>query len=262
MIELPDFVPLKTVDSIRPLSRSTLDAHDHVLVVVGKSARGLERLPYGRQLATLLARAERHGEHVATSRATNRRSTGLTVARFDAAAAFAALSWSAKIARECMRDQPESVAVAFVALDEATGRRAAEALLAAFHAAAFRLPTFKSKLDTAGRPTRLRLVGTPQRVDHERSRAEALGNNVARWLTALPPNVLTAEAYRAAAKDLAAAHDIRYRFLGETELEALGAGAFLAVSRGNATRDAGIVHLSYRPRAKRPALTQFGRAHV
>ena len=95
MIELPDFVPLKTVDSVRPLTRSTLDAHDHVLVVVGKSARGLERLPYGRQLATLLARAARHDEHIATSRATNRRSTGLTVARFDAATTFTALSWSA-----------------------------------------------------------------------------------------------------------------------------------------------------------------------
>ena len=40
----------------------------------------------------------------------------------------------------------------------------------------------------------------------------------------------------------------------------MGAGAFLAVSRGNATRDAGIVHLAYRPRgAAAPAVSLIGK---
>ena len=34
-------------------------------------------------------------------------------------------------------------------------------------------------------------------------------------------------------------------------MKRLGAGAFLAVSQGNAARDAGIVHLRYRPRGRR-----------
>ena len=43
------------------------------------------------------------------------------------------------------------------------------------------------------------------------------------------------------------------RFLDESELARLEAGAFLAVAQGNATRDAGIVHLSYRPKGARDA---------
>jgi leucyl aminopeptidase len=79
--------------------------------------------------------------------------------------------------------------------------------------------------------------------------AEILGNNVARWFTALPPNVLTAATYRRAIAELTKPRGIRVQFYGEDELRALGAGAFLAVARGNPTRDAGIVRLSYRPRA-------------
>ena len=40
---------------------------------------------------------------------------------------------------------------------------------------------------------------------------------------------------------------MKFEFLSETKLEKLGAGAFLAVSQGNASRDAGIIHLRYRP---------------
>ena len=74
------------------------------------------------------------------------------------------------------------------------------------------------------------------------------GNNLARWLTALPPNTLNAAAYRRLLQELARRLKLSYRFYGEPELKRLGAGAFLAVSQGNGTRDAGIVRLAYRPR--------------
>ncbi len=52
----------------------------------------------------------------------------------------------------------------------------------------------------------------------------------------------------------------RYQFYGEAQLRRLGAGAFLAVSQGNATRDAGIVRLTYRPRgAGAPAVSLVGK---
>jgi leucyl aminopeptidase len=41
---------------------------------------------------------------------------------------------------------------------------------------------------------------------------------------------------------------LSFKFYGETQLKRLGAGAFLAVARGNGRRDAGIAYLSYRPR--------------
>ena len=53
-------------------------------------------------------------------------------------------------------------------------------------------------------------------------------------------------------------------FLNETKLKKLGAGAFLAVSQGNATNDAGIIHLQYRPKtnSKKPALALVGKGII
>ena len=132
----------------------------------------------------------------------------------------------------------------------ATERAAVESLVAAASAAALsRCRRSSREQEAAGRATlELRLFGAalPPRSRRRRS-AQAFGNNVARWFTALPPNVLTMATYRRAIEALAKPRGIACRFLGERELEKLGAGAFLAVARGNATRDAGIVHLRYRP---------------
>jgi leucyl aminopeptidase len=75
----------------------------------------------------------------------------------------------------------------------------------------------------------------------------ARGNNLVRWLTALPPNKLDAPAYRTLIADLAKQRGLKMRWLDERELQRLGANAFLAVSAGNAERVAGIAHLEYRP---------------
>ncbi len=119
--------------------------------------------------------------------------------------------------------------------------------MSAAAAAAFNLPTFKTA-DAPRSLRALRLIGQDPVPDLAALLASALGNNLARWLTALPPNVLTAAAYRDVLERLAAKHGLRYRFINEDKLRKLGAGAFLAVSQGNPDRDAGIAHLSYRPR--------------
>ena len=73
------------------------------------------------------------------------------------------------------------------------------------------------------------------------------GNHLARWLTALPPNVLDSEQLSArAARARATAKAGRSRFSTRRRCERLGAGAFLAVARANEHRDAGIVRLRYR----------------
>jgi leucyl aminopeptidase len=262
MIALPDFAPLRVTATMGRLTRSLLDRVDHLLVVTsGRRDTSLARLPYGRQLATLLARAKRNDGDFASSRAGNERATGLTATAFRASSTFAALTWAGKTLRECLRDKPRTLAVAFVGLDAATERRAAEALLGAAGAAAFSLPEFKAaKKTVSARLSSLRLFTSNGAVDLDTARAHALGNNVARWFTALPPNVLTASAYRSAIARLAKARQIGCRFLSERELRRLGAGAFLAVARGNATRDAGMVHLRYRPKGQtRGALALVGK---
>ena len=252
MIELPEFAPLSVTASKGPPTRSLLDRVDHLLVVAGGTRdSALARLPQGKQLATLLARATRNGGDLASSRAGNARATGLTATAFRATSTFTALTWAGKALRECLRDKPGSLAIAFVGLDAETERRATDALLAAAGAAAFSLPEYKAATKTApARLTSLRLLTSHDAVELDAAHVRTLGNNVARWFTALPPNVLTASAYRNAIERLAKTRRIGCRFIGERELRRLGAGAFLAVARGNATRDAGIVHLRYRPKGQ------------
>ena len=68
----------------------------------------------------------------------------------------------------------------------------------------------------------------------------------------LPPNELDAAAYRRALRAAGAARGLEASACyDERALRRLGAGAFLAVSRGNAQRGAGIVRLRYRPRGRR-----------
>lgn len=261
MIELPDFAPLRATAASHAPTRAALDRFDHLLVVAGRGATAaLVRLPYGKHLAALLARAVRNGDDFASSRAANARSTGLTVGTFGASTGFASLTWAAKAVRECTRDKPRALGVAFVGLDAAAESNAAESLIAATGAAAFAMPTFKSRPRRTTPLTALRLFAPHGGVDLDAAHAQVFGNNVARWFTALPPNVLTVGAYRKAIDELAKPRGIASRFLGERDLAKLGAGAFLAVARGNAARDAGILHLRYRPRgAAKPRLALVGK---
>jgi len=248
MIELPDFSPLRATATPLAPTRAALDRIDHLLVVAPRGDdSALVRLPHGRQLAMLRARATKNRADFASSRAPNTRATGLTVGTFAAERGFAALSWAAKALRESLRDKPRSLGIALAGFDADPERAAAESLLAAAGAAAFTLPTFKSEPPRASRVTTVRLFGAREPVDFAAARAQALGNNVARWFTALPPNVLTIGAYRASIEQIAKAHGIATRFFGERDLKRLGAGAFLAVAKGNSTRDAGILQLRYRP---------------
>ena len=263
MIELPDFSPLRaTATSLAP-TRAALDRLDHVLFVAPHGDRAaLARLPYGKPLATLLARARKNDDEFAGSRAPNARGTGLTAGAFKATRGFAALTWAARAIRESLRDKPRSLGVVLAGLAEADETAAAESLLAAAGAAAFALPAFKSER-APKMLSSLRIFGARGSIDLSAARAQTLGNNVARWFTALPPNVLTMAAYRKSIVEIAKARGIAARHFGERELKKLKAGAFLAGASGNATRDAGILHLKYRPaRGSAPSLALVGKGVI
>lgn len=84
-------------------------------------------------------------------------------------------------------------------------------------------------------------------------RASAYGNHLARALSVLPENELGPAQYVKRVKKLATENGWRLRFLDEKRLAALGAGAFLAVTRTRAV-GSGIAHVRYTPRraSKRP----------
>jgi leucyl aminopeptidase len=127
--------------------------------------------------------------------------------------------------------------------------------------AAFRLPTSKREGSKRARLRRIRVFDSAPGLDLKRVRGEVEGNDLARWLTALPPNQLDADGYRKMAAALADREGWRMRFLDEKALRRRGAGAFLAVSQGNAKRDAGIIHIRYRPKKQnaRPGLCLVGK---
>jgi leucyl aminopeptidase len=139
----------------------------------------------------------------------------------------------------------------------------AEHMCAAALAAGFSLPRFKSDNRKSTIKT-LRIVGLDARLDLRRTVAEANGNNLARWLTAMPPNKLDALQYVNLLRELARKHGWQFRKYGIAELQKLGAGAFLAVAQGNADDSAAIVRLRYRPRKNvvRPALSLVGKGVI
>ena len=261
MIELPDFAPLRITTSSLAPTRAALERLDHLLVVAPRGREtALARLPYGTQLATLRSRAAKNGDDFASSHAANTRATGLTVGTFGTERGFAALAWAANALREAASDKPRALGIALAGLDDEQARVAIESLLAAAGAAAFALPEFKSEPKKRARLASVRVFSPRAAVDLPAARAQWFGNNVARWFTALPPNVLTMASYRDSVERLATAHGIGTQFFNERALEKLGAGAFLAVARGNTARDAGVLRLKYRPgRASAPRLALVGK---
>ncbi|HEU4617455.1 MAG TPA: leucyl aminopeptidase family protein [Gammaproteobacteria bacterium] len=218
-------------------------------------------LPQGPQLQKLLARAAGQGASRVSSRLSNSRATGITAATVEGKTAFGALTWAREVVADCLRERPASLGVVALGLEDDARSATLQRLVAAAAAAAFKLPSFKT--DEHPRPIDLEsltLLDVKPRVDLESVQAAALGNNIARWFTALPANVLTAAAYRSAVEQIAKRYELACKFLGEKDLERLGAGAFLAVAQGNAQRDAGMLRLSYRPNEQRhPDLTLIGK---
>jgi len=252
MSDLPDPLRLKVSQSTQRPTRRILNSVEHVVIAVPAkpSAKLLKTIPHGAQLKKLLSRA---GGPIVSSRLQNDNATGVTLAEFPAASTFEQLTWARRVIAECQRDNPRTLGVFTAGLQPEVEVEALTSLVAAAEAAAFRLPSFKSKEDKPKRLATLKLLGCDAKLELREIRAQSRGNNIARWFTALPPNKLDARSYRDAIQALAKEHGIGFEFLNESKLKTLGAGAFLAVSQGNASRDAGIIHLRYRPSGQKAA---------
>lgn len=263
MIDIPDFTPLKVTQATRTYTESQLASFDHVAVVLPKEppASAFGGLPQGKQLQKLVERARGQGLTRTSTRLANSRATGMTAALLDGATRFARLTWARELVADCLRERPAKLGLLTAGLDDDARAEALSAIVAAAHAACFKLPSFKT--EEQPRPIELAQVtvlDSKPKLALERLRAEALGNNLARWFTRLPPNKLTARTYRQAIEEIASQHSLGCKFLGEKELEKLGAGAFLAVAKGNPHRDAGILRVCYRPPGTHhPDLTLVGK---
>ncbi len=172
----------------------------------------------------------------------------------DSAGTFERLLTAGRLARLALEGEPNSLLLWSQGCPKPALDATLAATVAALQAAAFRFATFKSNPKTHTPLARIDISATDKVAGLDVTLATAAGNNLARWLTALPPNTLDAGGYRRLLHDLARHLDLDFKFYGETQLKRLGAGAFLAVSQGNAARDAGIVYLGYRPRGTAAAV--------
>lgn len=241
------------------LKVATLAALDHLVILVPQrpSTRIWTGLPEGRRLASL-ARRNPDAHLLLRTRLSNPRATALTVGRLAEAAdrgdgMFESLRHAGECIANALAEHPRTLGVMVAGFPADTTRRLQEALVLATGAHAFQLPNFQSRPKRTPALSRLFVVDPAPELDPARLQIEIEAANLVRWLTALPPNRLTAVAYRALVESLVEHHDWSARFLDVAALKSLSAGAFLAVAQGNAGKasgGAGIMHLSYRPTRK------------
>jgi leucyl aminopeptidase len=204
-------------------------------------------LPFGDLLRDLYRRQERKpGDSVQVRVGTHAETLILAVCLADTASTFERLQAAGRVARSALESEPESLLVLARGCAAHVVSAALHATIAALQAAAFRFATFKSEPKPYHPPLRIDVAAADSLTDLDLTLATSAGNNLARWLTALPPNTLDAAGYRRLLQDFAQRLGLAFKFYGEAQLKRLGAGAFLAVSQGNAARGAGIVHLAYR----------------
>lgn len=233
-----------------PLSPRAAEQMDAILVMAPESAqaRTFAELPEPQRWRELHARDKaRAGTVRSTVLANARHSHAVLGYIAPGASEFERLALAGRMLKELGARAVDSAALISLA-DRATNAASSEALLAATLAHAFALPAFRSTRETRKSLGQITLVGADD-VDVRRASAAARGNNLVRWLTALPPNKLDARAYRRLIAEVARDHRLSMRWLDEQQLRRLGANAFLAVASANDEPGAGIAHLRYRPRA-------------
>jgi leucyl aminopeptidase len=229
------------------------DEPDALLVVAPESAEKelFRQLPESERWQEHGARAKTRAGTVRTTVLTNRQQTLAVLGYIGASAStFERLSLAGRMLKETAARDPETLGLR--ALGHAAPAQAAlDALLAAALAQAFPLPTYRAPASDEHRIKQIFLQGYEGDTRYEI--ASANGTNLARWLTALPPNILDARSYQRVISELARKHGFSFKWLDESALRRAGANAFLAVSAANEQPVAGIAHLQYRPARRKAA---------
>jgi leucyl aminopeptidase len=246
--------------------KQALSGLDHLLLVLPeKIPAGLWRqIPQGNNVKALLRRRVAGRQPAVSTRMNNKRQTALHVGTLKTdASAFEALTFGRKMAAAALSEKAGSIGIWVLGFDTDAARAIVARVTAAALAAAYPMPTFRAK-PPATKIKSIKVIGLEQRLDLTRVLAEAEGNNLTRWLTALPPNKLDANSYVRLLGQLSKEEGWQFRKYGVRELRKMGAGAFLAVAQGNADDSAAIVRLRYRPKSKttRPVLTLVGKGII
>jgi leucyl aminopeptidase len=241
-------VPVRQISARPTVAKLARYACAIVLLPVSPTSGDWSALPYGGLLRDLYQRKGRKpGDSVQLRVGSHAETALIGVCLAETASTFERLQSAGRLARLALESEPQSLILFGQGCVKGVAEAALNAIIAALEAAAFRFATFKSNPKPHVPLARIDIASSDKLADLDLTLATAAGNNLARWLTALPPNTLDATGYRRLLQDLARHLGLDFKFYGEPQLKRLGAGAFLAVSQGNAARKAGIAYLGYRP---------------
>ncbi|MDX1405521.1 MAG: leucyl aminopeptidase family protein [Woeseiaceae bacterium] len=239
---------------------------DHLLLVLPeKIPAGLWRkVPQGIKVQALMRRKAPGKVPAIATRINNDRQTALHVGTLKPSAdSFEMLTFGRKMVAATLSEKAGTVGIWVLGFSSEEQKAIVACVTAAALAAAYTMPSFKSEAPAA-KIKNIKAIGLDEKMDFSRVQAEAEGNNLARYLTALPPNKLDANNYVALLQELAVENNWQFKKYSVRDLEKMGAGAFLAVAQGNADDSAAIVRLRYRPNSKsaRPALSLVGKGII
>ena len=237
-----------------PGSKALAGIDQLLLILPKKVPAGLWRkMQQGNKIRDLMRRRNNGSVPAAETRLNNKRQTRVLAATVSGdTAAFDELTLGRKMLAAATSEKAGCIGIWVLGFDSAAQQRISKRLVAAALAAGFAMPEYKSK-NSPARVKSVRVIGLDEKTDFDRETAEAAGNNLARWLTAMPPNKLDATGYTSLVQDLAKERGWQFKKFSTSELTKLGAGAFLAVAQGNENDSAAIVRLRYRPDSKTAA---------
>ena len=263
---LPDSSVVRCSQHPGKLDSKTLEAIDQLLLILpAKIPASLWRqIPQGSKLKALLRKRTSGDVPALQTRLGNKRQTLVVAGKIDSDDdTFARLTLARRLVSAATGEKAGCLGIAVLGFDADEAESLCNAAVAAALAAGFNLPEFKSKA-TPAKFSSIRVLGLGKKINLSRTIAEARGNNLARWLTALPPNILNASSFATALKVLATENSWQYKRYSTKQLEKLGAGAFLAVAQGNDNDSASIVRLRYRPKkpTAKPVLSLVGKGII
>jgi hypothetical protein len=263
---LTDFPVIRCTQSTTRIDSKQLEAIDQLLLILPERipAALWRKIPEGSKLQALLKKRPADDVPALLTRLGNTRQTMVVAGRIaPGAAAFDQLTMARKLVTTATTEKAGCLGIAVLGFAQDEQHALSKAAVAAALAAGFNLPQFKRKAAPA-KIRRIRILGLDRAVDLSRTIAESRGNNLARHLTALPPNILNAVTYAAMLKQLAKEQGWEYKRFNTRDLEKMGAGAFLAVAQGNEDDSASIVRLRYRPGkpSSAPTLSLVGKGII
>ncbi len=235
------------------VSAQSVESCDQLLLILPTkpATNHFNQLPEGRKIQQVFRKSAAESAPAFNTRLGNKKQTLVICGTMPKnSSAFEQLSLGRKLVAAACAEKAGSLGICVVGFDAKSASIIYNNMLAAAMAAACILPSFKSK-PTPAAIKNVRLLGSTTRIDTARTVAEGKGNNLARWLTTMPPNKMDALDYAALARSMAKENGWSFKRFGTKELERLGAGAFLAVAQGNDNDSAGIIRIRYRPTGRK-----------